>query len=1350
MLTVHPGARQIVFGDMINAAATPSTEVVADTMRDAIMTLLYLAAIATFTFSTSFLCTMTAAGRTVTRVRNEYMNGIIRLTMKEFDEITPAVVSNHLDDVANEMYSGLAAKFVEGIQGTSMMIAGFAVAFYFSWKMTLVILAGVPFLGIATYFMIKSMGGNDAFMGKEAYQKAGSIASETLSAMRTIASLGAEVPSAQRYEDNLKTAEIAAIKQGTEKSFFAGALWGIMFALYGLGFWYGGVLVIQSTDDAIKTYPPPNELIDAVTNVTFNYTGTYADHVPYVQEVCSEYQDQALNVCACAIPWTDLDLADLNCGCMHGSEGSFDKTECFRGGDAVLVFFSVLIGGFALGQIGPAFEKITKARVAAASLYDAIDRTLLRHQQEANRAKKKTIVGQEAKPNVRGAITFKGVTFKYASREHPLFTGLDLNIEGGQTVALVGESGCGKSTLGRLLLRLYDVDQGHITLDGVDLTDLDTASLRRHIGVVSQEPLLFEGTIADNIRYGRWGEDVPMRDVVAAAEAANCDFIAGFPDKFETQVGAKGAKLSGGQKQRIAIARALIRDPPILLLDEATSALDSRSERIVQKALDGLIAGKGKKRTIIVIAHRLSTIRNADKIVVLGNPEGTSTARGSFVLETGTHDELISKANGFYNALVSKAQMGTSRSTSEESSKQNEKDGVIDLSIPGSPRHHRAGSSDVVDDTPTPKAMEALEIDVADDGASSNASEDGWWTKMTSCCKKEGDDEKEKDVPSSRVWAYSTPERPYLALGLLASFLNGLIWPAVAIAFTEILTILYDFDTDEIEYQVYKWGVIFLCIGASSWILNTLQGLAFSIVSERLTTRLRTDVFRAMTRQDISYFDDPDHGVGALQSVLSTDTNYLHYTTGSALGGHVFTLSNIGGGFAIALYASWKFSLGLLAVMPVFGVAGAMEVVLFTNSEGNIRDVMGPALSFVNEAVAGIREVKAFGLERRVTEIVRESLRGTIESEMKKQAFVQGGAQGAVQCVTLCFYAFAFWLGAKLIEDGELTFKNLNMALWGLALSATGMGTATSFFGDQGKANAAKKRIFTLIDRVPSIDSKPWNTDTACPRSSIAPSALKTCRGEIEMRHVRFAYPTRQNAPIFNDISLKIRSEQTIAFVGSSGCGKSTAIQLFERFYDPIASSSKENVGRILLDGIDIREMDVKWLRQQMSMVGQEPKLFNMSVYDNIALGKPGASRDDIVRAAKAAHCHSFVMNLEDQYDTNVGERGSKLSGGQKQRVAIARAILKEPKILLLDEATSALDNESEKIVQDSLNAIAKTSSCTTIIVAHKLSTIVDADCIFVFENDGDGAVVVERGTHRELIELDGKYKALYDAFNNK
>jgi len=264
------------------------------------------------------------------------------------------------------------------------------------------------------------------------------------------------------------------------------------------------------------------------------------------------------------------------------------------------------------------------------------------------------------------------------------------------------------------------------------------------------------------------------------------------------------------------------------------------------------------------------------------------------------------------------------------------------------------------------------------------------------------------------------------------------------------------------------------------------------------------------------------------------------------------------------------------------------------------------------------------------------------------------------------------------------------------------------------KARVAAKTILKVVNRRPTIDS-----------SSPSGKRGHTCSGRIELQDVHFTYPARPDHKVCNGYNLVVEAGTTVALCGASGSGKSTAIQLIERFYDP-------DKGAVLLDGVNLRELNVTWLRQQIGLVSQEPVLFSGTIAENIAMGKPGATREDVEAAARMANAHGFISEFPDGYNTDVGEKGGQLSGGQKQRVAIARAMIKDPAVLLLDEATSALDTESERVVQEALDNLLSKHKRTTIMIAHRLSTIRNADKICVV-NEG---VIVEQGTHNELMQL--------------
>ncbi|XP_044454474.1 ABC transporter B family member 9-like [Triticum aestivum] len=380
------------------------------------------------------------------------------------------------------------------------------------------------------------------------------------------------------------------------------------------------------------------------------------------------------------------------------------------------------------------------------------------------------------------------------------------------------------------------------------------------------------------------------------------------------------------------------------------------------------------------------------------------------------------------------------------------------------------------------------------------------------------------------------------------------------------------------------------------------------------------------------------------------------------------------------------------------------------------------ASQVATDAVSSIRTVASFCSEKRITRIYEQKCEAS-----KNQGFktgIAGGIGFGFSFLMLYLtYALCFYVGGQFVRHGKSNFGDVFEVFFALMLATLGVSQTSAMASDSKKAKDSAISVFALLDRKSEIDS-----------SSNEGLTLDELKGNIDFRHVSFNYPTRPDVVIFNNFTLHIPYGKTIALVGESGCGKSTVISLLERFYNP-------DSGTILLDGVEMKSLNINWLRKQTGLVSQEPVLFNDTIRANIAYGKDGeVSEEEVIAAAKASNAHEFISSLPQGYETSVGERGIQLSGGQKQRVAIARAILKDPKILLLDEATSALDAESERIVQHALDHVMV--GRTTVAVAHRLSTIKGADIIAVLK---DGAIV-EKGGHESLMNIkDGVYASLVE-----
>ncbi|CAN6331337.1 unnamed protein product [Urochloa humidicola] len=961
-------------------------------------------------------------------------------------------------------------------------------------------------------------------------------------------------------------------------------------------------------------------------------------------------------------------------GIWYGAKLILEKG--YTGAQVMNVIFAVLTGSLALGQASPSMKAFAAGQAAAYKMFEAINRV---PEIDAYSATGRKL------DDIQGDIEFREVYFSYPTRpDEQIFRGFSIAIQSGATVALVGQSGSGKSTVISLIERFYDPQLGEVLIDGVNLREFQLRWIRSKIGLVSQEPVLFAASIRDNIAYGK--DDATDEEIRAAAELANAyKFIDKMPQGFATSVGEHGTQLSGGQKQRIAIARAILKDPRILLLDEATSALDTESERIVQDALDRVMTN----RTTVIVAHRLSTVRNADTIAVIH--------RGS-VVEKGSHHELVRDPEGAYSQLI---RLQEASHASEGTNYQNKSSRKGDSIC--------TGKQTLTDQSTTTRSPQInsrnhslsvsfsvpLEIDVQDRSS------------------KNVDEEIEQEVPLSRLASLNKPEIPVLVLGSIASAVSGVIFPIFAILLSNVIKAFYE-PPNILRKDAEFWSSMFLVFGAVYFLSLPLGSYLFSVAGCKLIRRIRLMTFEKVVNMEIEWFDYPENSSGAIGARLSADAAKVRGLVGDALQLAVQNSSTLVAGLVIAFVSNWELSLIILALIPLIGLNGWIQMKFIQGFSANAKLMYEEASQVANDAVSSIRTVASFSAEEKVMELYKKKCEGPIRAGIRT-GIINGIGFGVSIFLLFGVYAASFYAGARLVEDGKTTFPKVFMVFLALSMAAIGVSHTSTLTSDSSKAQSAVSSIFAIIDRKSRIDP-----------SDVDGVTLEPLSGDIEFRHVRFRYPTRPDVQIFQDLCLTIQSGKTVALVGESGSGKSTAIALLQRFYDPDA-------GHILLDGVDIQKFQLRWLRQQMGLVSQEPSLFNDTIRANIAYGKEGqATESDVVAAARLANAHKFISSLHQGYDTMVGERGAQLSGGQKQRVAIARAIVKDPKILLLDEATSALDAESERIVQDALEKVMVNR--TTVIVAHRLSTIQGADVIAVVKN----GMIIEKGRHDTLINIEG------------
>ncbi|MDD3220345.1 MAG: ABC transporter ATP-binding protein, partial [Lachnospiraceae bacterium] len=385
----------------------------------------------------------------------------------------------------------------------------------------------------------------------------------------------------------------------------------------------------------------------------------------------------------------------------------------------------------------------------------------------------------------------------------------------------------------------------------------------------------------------------------------------------------------------------------------------------------------------------------------------------------------------------------------------------------------------------------------------------------------------------------------------------------------------------------------------------------------------------------------------------------------------------------------------------------------FVNNRARIADIN----SQIEDSLAGIRVVKSFGNEDTEMDKFKAGNARFVDAKKKSYQYMATYNSG-MNAMTTSITVLVMVAGAYLITKGSMPIGDLVTFLLYINNFTEPVKKLVNFAEQFQNGYSGYERFLEVMAIAPDILDKP---DAIC---------QENVRGDIEFRDVSFHY-AESNEEVLKSVNLKVDAGEYVALVGSSGAGKTTLCSLIPRFYDV-------SEGAILLDGVDVRDLCLDNLRKHVGIVQQDVYLFAGTIMENIRYGKPGASDEEVIRAAKLANAHEFIMNMEDDYDTDIGQRGVKLSGGQKQRLSIARVFLKNPPILIFDEATSALDNESEKVVQDSLESLARNR--TTFVIAHRLSTVRNAKRIIVLTEDG----IAEEGTHEELLEANGIYAGLY------
>jgi ABC-type multidrug transport system fused ATPase/permease subunit len=565
-----------------------------------------------------------------------------------------------------------------------------------------------------------------------------------------------------------------------------------------------------------------------------------------------------------------------------------------------------------------------------------------------------------------------------------------------------------------------------------------------------------------------------------------------------------------------------------------------------------------------------------------------------------------------------------------------------------------------------------------------------------------------------RIFKYAKNHKWKFFLGLIFLLLTS----ATALAFPKLMGMLVDCVTNKDLDKANEIAIALMGILTLQAIFSFFRISLFVNFTENSLSNIRFALYENLVKLPMSFYSQKR--VGELNSRISADISQLQDTFTTTIAEFLRQFILIIGGFIILGSISPKLTLMMLAIVPVVAVAAVIFGRFIRKYGKKTQDKVAESQVIVEETLQGISNVKAFANEWYEIQRYKNKIKEIVKIAIKGGQYRGYFASFIILCLFGCVVAVV-WYGITLTIKGEVEGVGdlISFVLYTTFIGASFGGIAEMYAQIQ-KAVGATERVFELLEETP----EEINTNSKV-------HTIEKIKGNVTFKNVAFHYPSRKEVQVLKDVNFSAEFGQKIAIVGPSGAGKSTISSLLLRFYD-ITS------GEILVDGKNNHDYDLENLRGNMSIVPQDVILFGGTIRENIAYGKPDATDEEIMQAAKQANALNFVEGFPEKFETLVGERGVKLSGGQRQRIAIARALLKNPSILILDEATSSLDSESEKLVQEALEVLME--GRTSIIIAHRLSTIRNADKILVLDN----GKITEEGTHQELINLEnGIYKNL-------